>query len=348
MRKSKKIGRPGVTREEVLSAIRALSGDGGPVPTLRRVQSHLGGGSLATISKFRQELADAHEDVSEDPLEVKAIEKITAFVREFRNDANGSADIHANKLLRNAEHTVKAAYEARDKIKISRDHAEETAKKAERQVAKLEKRADEMEKKLSAMNQERDALQSAFNNCEKTRSNTQAGFEKKVLQLQHALEQVEQEKYSESSVQKREITELKSINGRLQKELLAAKTKLDQLKTDFNNANNNFLATKERVTDRDKTIAILRTQSDKLIEWQDEAKADRKQLSDENERLQSECKQLIKENNQMLVELSKRDNELEAKDSDLIHHNSWHDKIVEDKDKQIADLHWEINRLKHR
>lgn len=344
----KKIGRPGVTREEVLNAIRALSREGGPIPTLRRVQSHLGGGSLATISKFRQELADAYEDVSEDPLEVKAVERITAFVREFRNDANAAADSNADKLVRDAEHTVKAAYEARDKIRISRDHVAETAEKSERQVAKLEKRVDELEQKLSALNQERDALQSAFSDYERTQSNTQASYEKEVLQLKNALEQMVKEKDAETALQKREIGELKSIKGKLQKELLAAKTKLDHLKTDFNNANNNFLATKERVTDRDKTIAILRTQSDKLIEWQDEAKANRKQLSDENERLQSECKLLVKENNQMLVELSKRDKELEARDSDLINHNTWHDKIVEDKDKQIADLHREMGSLKHR
>ena len=89
---NKKIGRPGVSREEVFEAIKALSLDGHPPPTLRKVQSHLGGGSLATISKFRQELSDRHEDISEEPIETRVKEKVEAFVREMNQFANNTAD----------------------------------------------------------------------------------------------------------------------------------------------------------------------------------------------------------------------------------------------------------------
>jgi len=64
--------------------------------------------------------------------------------------------------------------------------------------------------------------------------------------------------------------------------------------------------------------------------------------------LETECKQLVDEKNSMLVNLSKRDVELEAKNSDLIKNSEWHNKIVAEKQRQIADLHKEIKLLKQR
>lgn len=51
----KKVGRPGVRKEQVERALRQLTTEGAPAPSLRDIQRFIGVGALGTISRYRQE-----------------------------------------------------------------------------------------------------------------------------------------------------------------------------------------------------------------------------------------------------------------------------------------------------
>ena len=345
---NKKIGRPGVSREEVFEAIKALSLDGHPPPTLRKVQSHLGGGSLATISKFRQELSDRHEDISEEPIETRVKEKVEAFVREMNQFANNTADAKIDSKTKASEHSANVAYAERDKMRIARDHIEERALKAEKQLGTFEKRAGNLEDKLSAITLERDELREVRRTLEKTLANSQASYEKDVELLKRSLTQIEKEKKSENEKQKRTIKESTETIQQSQNELEAVQSKLEEQEQKYLNAHNNFLNTKERVLERDKTIALLRTQLDTSTQSENDAKAETKKLTAEYVSAQEEQKKLLGINKELSIDIVKLDKNLEAKNNDLVNQHKWYKEKLKDKESEIAALHKDLDDAKRK
>lgn len=111
-------GRPGLTRQEVADAFKALSERGITEPSLLQLREHLGRGSNTTIARLRQEIRGEQLLATRTPaagsLEATVLPVLTGIMGKLGEEAAAAADAHIETMRSEFESTNRTMSQARD------------------------------------------------------------------------------------------------------------------------------------------------------------------------------------------------------------------------------------------
>jgi hypothetical protein len=111
-------GRPGLTRQDVVAAFKALSQHGITDPSLLQLREHLGRGSNTTIARLRQEIRGEQLLASRTPvagsLEAAVLPALAGVMEKLGEEAAEAADAHIEAMRAEFESTTRKMVQARD------------------------------------------------------------------------------------------------------------------------------------------------------------------------------------------------------------------------------------------
>lgn len=335
-------GRPvTINKDAMKEALLELTANNRPAPSLRRLRRHLGSGSLTTISRLRDEVAnesleagDAPTALSADPIDSKCDKHYRIMKSAIRQEFAKAAEEETADIEKHCAQLVAAAEQRRDNILQTRDLLIQRADKAESTLKMRDKELRALRDENAELISDREAAR-----CELVEA--QGKLSALHQQCSTSADQVialQQEIVAAEESHQNTIDTLTNDNSSAQKHLLALKSEISELQGDKkelqHSADRRTDALKniqERLNDRTESINDLKKLKDQLLQKLDSEALVRQKLESERQQLQSSIEANRLESTRCSVELQSEQELHTATKLRL-------KEISETKDKEISRL----------
>jgi len=330
----KTVGRPGVRKEQVERALRELTTEGGPAPSLRDIQRFIGIGALGTISRFRQELVD-EAGLAADPLEDETLEDLKKINQKMRRNALNNADYRIASVEKNAAQRVKIAEATSQEERHKRQILEADLKRMESETktlkishTKLEQRIAKLDAGLAELTEVKSTLEIDVGKLTTALEKEQSSSQSMRMQFDQERQHLISEHQEAKMKIKHQTASLKSIDEKFIKSKAARET-----------AEDNFENLRAKCEGMQKDLDQSENDQEKLARRYERLKTTRGALDRDNERLKSEHGEQDKLIGELKVKLHALERFSEQR-------QRFFDREIEGKNEIVAGLHKKIAQSK--
>lgn len=305
-------GRPAtINKDAMREALLELTANNRPAPSLRRLRRHLGSGSLTTISRLRDEVAQEslNEDqptIPGDPVDTACDAHFRSMVSAIKLDVARAAEERIAEIEKHCAQQIESAEQRRDKVLHTRDLLNQRTDKAESILQIREKELQALRDKTDGLIAEVEAQKMAAQKANENGSQLKQ-------QLQHSAEQLSTLKVefnsSKESLQNQiegltqakneTISKLQSAND----DAAGLRTELQESESRVGRLNESISNMKERISDRTETINDLKKLNDQLSQKLEAESTSRQQRESELKRLQEKAESTQLESTQHKADL---------------------------------------------